>query len=214
MIAQHGLGSERSQELLVVANTLCAAGFAVASIDAIQHGDRLDLTSIAPATYALLDPVLRELGFEIARSPEDVRPNYVASTLDGPDGFLAALEKRLAAKRHALVAVAEGAGQHLFENEPSSRDASGNVRPHDIGLLLKERIAAHFQAKSTPVNVRYIDPSYLIRGVPANTYDRLLCDSLAQIRRRTDVKPLIGFRVQNVNVEHAGFWLHATESAA
>jgi 6-phosphofructokinase 1 len=100
--------------------------------------------------------------------------------LEGEDGFLAALEKRLAARRHALVAVAEGAGQSLFENAPTTCDASGNVRPHDIGAYLKERIMAHFQSLSLPVNVRYIDPSYMIRGVPANCFDRLLCDALAR----------------------------------
>jgi 6-phosphofructokinase 1 len=100
--------------------------------------------------------------------------------LDGTEGFLAALERRLAQRRHALVAVAEGAGQHLFAGAPVTYDASGNARPHDIGLLLKERIADHFASRATPVNVRYIDPSYLIRGVPADTYDKLLCDRLAR----------------------------------
>ena len=87
VIAQHGLGSERSQELMVIANTLCAEGFAIASIDAIQHGDRLDLTNISPQMYSLLGPVFASLGFDIARLPVDVRPNYPGSTLTGPDGW-------------------------------------------------------------------------------------------------------------------------------
>ncbi len=87
VIAQHGLGAERSQELLLIANTLAAEGFAIASIDAIQHGDRLDLGNIAPETYALLAPVFESLGFEIARTAVDERPNYPGSTLVGPDGW-------------------------------------------------------------------------------------------------------------------------------
>lgn len=100
--------------------------------------------------------------------------------LEGADGFLPMLEQRLLAHRHAVVAVAEGAGQHHFANIPQDRDASGNLRPHDIGGFLKDRIAAWFAAKGLPVNVRYIDPSYLIRGVPANCFDRLLCDRMAR----------------------------------
>ncbi len=87
VIAQHGLGAERSQELLLVANALARQGFAIASIDAIQHGDRLDLESIAPETYALLAPGFESLGFQIARAAVDERPNYPASTLVGPDGW-------------------------------------------------------------------------------------------------------------------------------
>lgn len=100
--------------------------------------------------------------------------------LDGERGLLAVLEERLRRKSHAVIVVAEGAGQHLIPRETVERDASGNVKHADIGVFLRDRITAHFRAKSIPVNVRYIDPSYLIRGLPADTEDAILCDGLAR----------------------------------
>lgn len=101
-------------------------------------------------------------------------------TLDGPRGLLQALQQRLKARQHAVIVVAEGAGQHLIPAETSHRDASGNVRHHDIGVFLRERILSHFSENRAPVNVRYIDPSYSIRGLAANTEDTILCDALAR----------------------------------
>jgi 6-phosphofructokinase 1 len=100
--------------------------------------------------------------------------------LEGERGLLAVLEQRLARKRHAVIVVAEGAGQHLIPRDKIETDASGNIKHADIGLFLKDRITAYFRAKSIPVNVRYIDPSYMIRGLPADTEDSILCDGLAR----------------------------------
>lgn len=100
--------------------------------------------------------------------------------LEGERGLLAVLERRLERKSHAVIVVAEGAGQHLIPRENLEVDASGNVKHADIGVFLRDRIMAHFRAKSTPINVRYIDPSYLIRGLPADTDDAVLCDGLAR----------------------------------
>lgn len=87
MIAQHGLGGERSNELITIANTLCAEGFAVASIDAIQHGDRYDLSNFSPALRELLDPLLESIGFDLPEAARDEEPNFSGSTLSGPDGW-------------------------------------------------------------------------------------------------------------------------------
>jgi 6-phosphofructokinase 1 len=101
--------------------------------------------------------------------------------LDGPDGFLAALETRLAAKHHAVVVVAEGVGQELMvDGGAPARDASGNVRLKDIGTFLRDRIMAHFGAKGIDGVVRYIDPSYTIRSLPTNSFDAQLCLGLGQ----------------------------------
>lgn len=100
--------------------------------------------------------------------------------LEGEGGLLEALERRLAARGHAVVVVAEGAGQHLFAAGERDHDASGNPRYRDVGGLCRERIRAHFAARGVPVTLKYFDPSYLIRSVPANTGDSLLCDSLAR----------------------------------
>jgi 6-phosphofructokinase 1 len=94
-------------------------------------------------------------------------------------GFLAALEKRLHARKHAVIVVSEGTGQHLLE-KATEQDLSGNRRYADIGLFLKQKILAHFASKDFSVNVKYLDPSYLIRSVPANSADRILSDQLAR----------------------------------
>jgi len=122
--------------------------------------------------------------------------------LEGPGGFLDALHRRIEARQHAVVVVAEGAGQHLFADEQTARDASGNRKLHDIGVYLRDRIAAYFKAAGVEINMKYIDPSYIIRSVPANSDDSLLCDAMARhavhaaMAGKTDI--LIG-------VEHAQF---------
>lgn len=104
----------------------------------------------------------------------------VPFTLDGPDGLFAVLERRLAAKHHVLIAVAEGAGQDLCGPAGATRDASGNVKLHDVGVFLRDRIAAHFAARDLDVALRYIDPSYAIRSLPANALDAEYCLVLGQ----------------------------------
>ena len=100
--------------------------------------------------------------------------------LDGPRGLLAALERRFATgKGHAVVVVAEGAGQDLVSGE-TKRDASGNVLKKDIGVFLKERISACFREKGVECSVKYFDPSYTIRSVPARGTDAIKCYLLAR----------------------------------
>jgi 6-phosphofructokinase 1 len=89
-------------------------------------------------------------------------------------GFLDALQRRLARRAHAVVVVAEGAGQELLQAE-QSRDASGNVKLADVGLFLKEKIARHFQAMNFDVNLKYIDPSYMIRSMRTDAHDAAFC---------------------------------------
>jgi len=104
----------------------------------------------------------------------------VPFALDGPGGFLAALERRILDRQHALIVVAEGAGQDLFDAKPQECDASGNPRHRDIGPFLQKRILNHFRARGVPVTIKYIDPSYTIRSVPANCEDSILCDQFAR----------------------------------
>lgn len=102
--------------------------------------------------------------------------------LEGPQGFLSHLHRRLVARRHALVAVAEGAGQRYLEEECASRgvDASGNKRLGDIGRYLRGKIEAYFADRDMPVTVKYIDPGYTIRSAPANATDSTYCQRLGQ----------------------------------
>lgn len=100
--------------------------------------------------------------------------------LDGERGLLAKLQRRLAARDHAVIVVAEGAGQHLLADHVEAVDKSGNRKLGDIGEFLKQRITAHFSGHPTPANVKYFDPSYHIRSVPAGAADSLLCEQLAR----------------------------------
>jgi 6-phosphofructokinase 1 len=100
----------------------------------------------------------------------------VPFTLNGKNGFLEKLRRRLEAREHAVVVVAEGAGQDLLADRPEGSDPSGNRRLGDIGYFLKERIEAFFKAEQVPVNVKYFDPSYYIRSLPASAVDSLLCE--------------------------------------
>jgi 6-phosphofructokinase 1 len=100
--------------------------------------------------------------------------------LDGARGFLAALKERILQRSHALIVVAEGAGQDLFTDNEVRRDASGNIKSKDIGVYLRERIEAYFKSEKIPVVMRYIDPSYLVRSSPANAEDSILCDLFAR----------------------------------
>jgi len=100
--------------------------------------------------------------------------------LEGDGGFLEVLERRILTRGHAVIVVAEGAGQHLFAGEEAERDASGNVRFEDIGVFLRDRIKRHFAERNLELNMKYIDPSYAIRSVPANAWDRILTDRMAR----------------------------------
>jgi 6-phosphofructokinase 1 len=100
--------------------------------------------------------------------------------LDGPKGFLAALKSRILKRAHAVVVVAEGAGQELLASSSNERDASGNVKLQDIGLFLRDKIDAYFKAENVPVVMRYFDPSYIVRSSPANAEDSIICDLFAR----------------------------------
>ncbi len=103
----------------------------------------------------------------------------ISIQLDGPRGFLAALHRRIVERHHAVIVVAEGAGQDLLSPE-TGVDKSGNRLKADIGLFLRDRIQAYFKAQKTDVSLKYIDPSYIIRSVPANSQDARLCDGYAR----------------------------------
>ena len=100
--------------------------------------------------------------------------------LYGEKGLFNALKARLDLKHHALIVVAEGAGQNLFENESEKiKDASGNIQHRDIGVYLKDTIKEHFKSIDYDVTIKYIDPSYIIRSAPANAGDSVFCNRLA-----------------------------------
>ncbi len=99
--------------------------------------------------------------------------------LEGDSGLFKVLEHRLDKKSHAVIVVAEGAGQKYFQEE-SNKDPSGNVKLGDIGIYLKNRIKDYFKSIHYEINLKYIDPSYIIRSVRANPNDTVFCGMLAQ----------------------------------
>jgi 6-phosphofructokinase 1 len=98
--------------------------------------------------------------------------------LHGPNGFLSILKARLKRKEHAVVVLAEGAGQYLFDSKGKT-DKSGNKKLEDIGLLMKDEINEYFKQEAMEVNVKYFDPSYNIRSRRANANDSMYCLRLA-----------------------------------
>jgi 6-phosphofructokinase 1 len=127
----------------------------------------------------------RESGFIAAQATLSLKEvNFVLIPeapfiLDGPGGLLPALEKRLVSRQHAVIVAAEGAGQHLMRRS-SGADASGNVMLNDVLVFLKDAIQTHFKKKGMPISLKTIDPSYIIRSVPANANDRVYCGFLGQ----------------------------------
>ncbi|MHA6780898.1 ATP-dependent 6-phosphofructokinase [Pseudonocardia saturnea] len=151
--------------------------------DAIRAA-RVEATSTANG-IGLVKLMGRHSGFiacyaALARSGADVvLIPEVPFGLDGDDGLLAHLRRRVSERGHAVVVVAEGAGQDLL-GAGDGHDASGNARLEDIGPYLRRRIGDHFADAGIETSIRYIDPSYAIRSVPANPYDSVYCVRLSQ----------------------------------
>ena len=117
----------------------------------------------------------------------------VPFALEGENGLLACLENRLPKRGHAVIVVAEGAGQDLMPREDKRCDASGNILHQDIGSFLKAQIHSYLFAKGIEPAIKYIDPSYIIRAAPANAADQVFCTTLghaavhAAMSGRTDM---------------------------
>jgi len=148
----------------------CAHNEAAGSYNGIAVLKLMGRDSGFIAAYATL--AIQEVNFVLV--PE------MTFDLYGPKGFLNVLKTRLENRHHALIVVAEGAGQHFFDGSDHEKDASGNIKNKDIGLYLKEKISEDFKAKNFPFTLKYIDPSYIIRSAPANANDSKFCSLLAQ----------------------------------
>ncbi len=116
---------------------------------------------------------LAETAADIVLIPE------VPFAIDGENGVLTHMEAKLAEKGHVVVVIAEGSGQEHFD-DTTGFDASGNRRLADIGGYMRERVSQHFIDRGIEISMKYIDPSYAIRSVAANSYDSVYCTQLAQ----------------------------------
>ena len=140
----------------------------------------------APFGVGLVKLMGRDSGFIAATAAlAQNNANYVLIPevdfdLDGAGGLLDHLEKRLKSRGHAVIVVAEGAGQKFFKESDQKKDASGNVLHKDIGAFMAESIKKYFKSKSKELNLKYIDPSYIIRSSPANASDQVYCSFLGQ----------------------------------
>ncbi len=118
--------------------------------------------------------------------------------LYGEHGLLAALKERLTQRRHAVIVVAEGAGQKFF-NVKINPNSHENPKLGDIGKFLKEKIEEEFKKENFPVTIKYIDPSYYIRSIPANSSDHILCGYLAQMAVHAGMAGKTGMVVSYLN---------------
>lgn len=136
-----------------------------------------------PGGIGLVKLMGRHAGFVTAGAVianQDVNFALIPEVPFSLETFLAALRQRMLTKSHAVIAVAEGAGQDLLTTDPDARDASGNVKLKDVGLFLRSRIEAFFKAEGIPVVMRYFDPSYQVRSRPTNCEDGVFCDLFAR----------------------------------
>jgi 6-phosphofructokinase 1 len=115
----------------------------------------------------------------------------IDAALDGDRGVFAYLDRKLHREGHAVVVVAEGAAQELIADDPAitstlpgdaapRTDKSGNRKLKDVGIFLRDRILSHFRQCGRDVNLKYFDPSYTIRSVPASPSDSVYCWNMAR----------------------------------
>uniref|UniRef100_A0A803NTZ3 ATP-dependent 6-phosphofructokinase n=1 Tax=Cannabis sativa TaxID=3483 RepID=A0A803NTZ3_CANSA len=126
--------------------------------------------------------------------------------LEGPGGLFEYIEKRLKENGHLVLVIAEGAGQELLsESIPTEKeDASGNKLLKDVGLWISQKIKDHFaKLKKMAINLKYIDPTYMIRAVPSNASDNVYCTLLAQSAVHGAMAGYTGFTVGPVNGRHS-----------
>ncbi|KAK9014127.1 hypothetical protein V6N11_005296 [Hibiscus sabdariffa] len=126
--------------------------------------------------------------------------------LEGPGGLFEYIEKRLKEYGHMVIVVAEGAGQELLSENTRTldkMDASGNKQLQDVGLWLSQKIKDHFSKKQKmTINLKYIDPTYMIRAVPSNASDNVYCTLLAHSAIHGAMAGYTGFTVGPVNGTH------------
>lgn len=122
----------------------------------------------------------------------------VPIVLYGKNGCLPHLKRRVEEQGHAVVVVAEGAGEELLGTSTET-DRSGNKKLPPIGEWMKDKISEYFKEQGCPATVKYIDPSYIIRSVPANSNDALYCMLLGQNVVHGAMAGFTGFTVGLVN---------------
>ncbi|XP_022735850.1 ATP-dependent 6-phosphofructokinase 4, chloroplastic [Durio zibethinus] len=137
--------------------------------------------------------------------------------LEGKGGLFEFIEERLKENGHIVIVVAEGAGQEYVAQSMhgiDEKDASGNRLLLDVGLWLTQNIKDHFtKERKMAINMKYIDPTYMIRAIPSNASDNIYCTLLAQSAVHGAMAGYTGFTVGPVNSRHAYIPIsHVTET--
>ncbi|KAJ1399532.1 Pyrophosphate-dependent phosphofructokinase [Sesbania bispinosa] len=128
----------------------------------------------------------------------------VPFTLHGPDGVLSHLKYLIETKGSAVVCVAEGAGQNLLQ-KTNATDASGNTVLGDIGVYTQQETKKYFKELGIHADVKYIDPTYMIRACRANASDGILCTVLGQNAVHGAFAGYSGITVGMCNTHYAYF---------
>ncbi|RVW79252.1 ATP-dependent 6-phosphofructokinase 3 [Vitis vinifera] len=131
--------------------------------------------------------------------------------LEGKGGLFEFIERRLKENGHMVIVMAEGAGQELLSESLLSmgQDASGNNLLQDVGLWMSHRIKDHFARQGKiAINLKYIDPTYMIRAIPGNASDNVYCTLLAQSAVHGAMAGYTGFTIGIVNGRHAYIPFH------
>jgi 6-phosphofructokinase 1 len=163
----------------------------------------------APNGIGMVKVMGRHSGFVAANATLALKDvNYclipeVDFDLEGEKGLLNRLHRRLKERGHAVILVAEGAGQKFFKGAAKETDASGNIKLGDIGVFLRDRIKEYFKQNGLDINLKYIDPSYEIRSVPANANDRIYCGFLGQQAVHAGIAGKTGMVVSMLNNKYA-----------
>ena len=163
----------------------------------------------APNGIGMVKVMGRHSGFVAANATLALKDvNYclipeVDFDLEGEKGLLNRLHRRLKERGHAVILVAEGAGQKFFKGSAKETDASGNIKLGDIGVFLRDRIKEYFKQNGLEINLKYIDPSYEIRSVPANANDRIYCGFLGQQAVHAGIAGKTGMVVSMLNNKYA-----------
>mmetsp|Transcript_494 Transcript_494/g.455 ORF Transcript_494/g.455 Transcript_494/m.455 type:complete len:179 (+) Transcript_494:412-948(+) len=121
--------------------------------------------------------------------------------LNGPHGLLEYIVRRLKLRSHCIIVVAEGAATAILDGDvgTSGKDQSGNVINNDVGIYLKDKIGEFCKERKVPVSFKYIDPTYMIRSIPANSFDKQVCSSLAQNVVHGVMAGWTGFTIGTIN---------------
>ena len=122
--------------------------------------------------FVACNAVVASSGVDLVLIPE------VPLVLEGDRGAYAFIERVLDRQGHAVIVVAEGAAQEALTQNGS--DKSGNTRLGDVGIYLRDCIVNHFHTRGRDVTLKYIDPSYTIRSVPASPSDSVFCWNMAR----------------------------------